>query len=65
MAFIYQTELRLLLTMLPRSTARQGTGPREMFWVLVGPIALAVIGGLTLGVAYGWIPLAWSVMPLK
>ena len=35
--------------------ARQGTGPRAMFWVLTASIALAVIAGLLLGV--GWVSL--------
>jgi hypothetical protein len=43
--------------------ARQGTGPRAMFWVLIGSLTLAVIAGLALGLAFGWIPLPWSVTP--
>jgi hypothetical protein len=38
--------------------ARQGTGPRAMFWVLIISLALAVIAGLLLGL--GWISLPWS-----
>ena len=40
--------------------ARQGTGPRAMFWVLIGSLVLAVIAGLALGLAFGWIPRPWS-----
>jgi hypothetical protein len=40
--------------------ARQGTGPRAMFWVLIGSLTLAVIAGLALGLAFGWIPVPWS-----
>jgi hypothetical protein len=50
---------------LTTTEARQGTGPRSMFRVLVGSITLAVIAGLALGLAFGWIPLPWSVIPLK
>jgi len=35
--------------------ARQGTGPRAMFWVLWTSVALAVVAGLLL--AFGWITL--------
>lgn len=35
--------------------ARQGTGPRAMFWVLTTSIALAVVAGLLLGL--GWVSL--------
>jgi hypothetical protein len=38
--------------------ARQGTGPRGMFWVLLISLALAVIAGLVLG--FGWISLPWG-----
>jgi hypothetical protein len=38
--------------------ARQGTGPRGMFWVLTISLALAVIAGLLL--ALGWISLPWD-----
>jgi len=43
--------------------ARQGTGPRAMVWVLIASLTLAVIAGLVLGLAYGWIPLPWSAAP--
>jgi hypothetical protein len=46
---------------LTTTEARQGTGPRAMFWVLIGSLILAVIAGLALGLAFGWIPLPWSV----
>jgi hypothetical protein len=48
---------------LTTTEARQGTGPRGMFWVLIGSLTLAVIAGLALGLAFGWIPLPWSVTP--
>jgi hypothetical protein len=35
--------------------ARQGTGPRAMFWVLIASVGLAVIAGIVLG--FGWIAL--------
>ena len=38
--------------------ARQGTGPRGMFWVLTISLALAVIAGLLL--AIGWISVPWG-----
>jgi hypothetical protein len=38
--------------------ARQGTGPKAMFWVLVASLTLAVIAGL--GLAVGWIALPWG-----
>jgi hypothetical protein len=41
--------------------ARQGTGPRAMFWVLIISLALAVIAGLLLGL--GWISVPWSDSP--
>ncbi len=41
--------------------ARQGTGPRAMFWVLIISLALAVIAGLLLGL--GWISVPWSASP--
>jgi hypothetical protein len=50
-------------TKLTTTQARQGTGPRAMFWVLIGSLTLAVIAGLALGLAFGWIPLPWSVTP--
>jgi hypothetical protein len=48
---------------LTTAEARQGTGPRAMLWVLIGSLSLAVIAGLALGLAFGWIPLPRSVMP--
>jgi hypothetical protein len=36
---------------------------RVMFWVLIGFLILAVIVGLALGLAFGWIPLPWNVTP--
>jgi hypothetical protein len=45
---------------LTTTEARQGTGPRAMFRVLIGSLTLAVIAGLALGLAYGWIPLPWA-----
>jgi hypothetical protein len=39
---------------------RQGTGPRAMFWVLIGSLALAVIAGFALGITFGWLPRPWS-----
>ena len=41
--------------------ARQGTGPKAMFWVLIIPLALAVIAGLLLGL--GWISVPFSATP--
>ncbi len=38
--------------------ARQGTGPKAMFWVLVASLTLAVIAGF--GLALGWIALPWG-----
>jgi hypothetical protein len=38
--------------------ARQGTGPRAMFWVLTISLTLAAIAGLLL--AFGWIALPWG-----
>jgi hypothetical protein len=38
--------------------ARQGTGPRAMFWVLIVSLVLAVIAGF--GLALGWITLPWG-----
>ena len=43
---------------LPTTEARQGTGPRAMFYVLIASLTLAVIAGLALGL--GWIALPWS-----
>jgi hypothetical protein len=47
-----------MVTKLTPTEARQGTGPRAMFWVLTVSITLAVIAGLLLGL--GWISLPWS-----
>jgi hypothetical protein len=46
---------------LTATEARQGTGPRAMFWVLIASLTLAVIAGLLLGL--GWISLPWSGTP--
>ncbi len=43
---------------LTATEARQGTGPRAMFWVLVVSLILAIIAGLLLAV--GWISLPWK-----
>ena len=48
---------------LTTTEARQGTGPRAMFWVLIGFLSIAMIVGLALGLAFGWIPLPWNFMP--
>lgn len=48
---------------LTTTEARQGAGPRALFWVLVGSLTLAVAAGLALGLAFGWIPLPRSVTP--
>jgi hypothetical protein len=45
---------------LTTAEARQGTGPGAMFWVLICSLALAVIAGLALGLAFEWIPRPWS-----
>ena len=45
---------------LTTSAARQGTRARAMFWALIGSLALALIAGLALGFAFGWIPRPWS-----
>lgn len=47
-----------MVTKLTPTEARQGAGPRAMFWVLTVSIGLAVIAGLLLG--FGWISLPWS-----
>jgi hypothetical protein len=39
--------------------AGQEIGPRAVFWVLIG----SVIAGLALALAYGWIPISWTVRP--
>jgi hypothetical protein len=44
-----------MATKLTPTEARQGTGPRAMFWVLWVSVTLAVIAGLLLG--FGWISL--------
>jgi hypothetical protein len=43
------------LPKLATAEPRQGAGLRALFWVLIG----AVIAGLALGVAFGWIPISW------
>jgi|SRR5215471_17140537 len=48
---------------LTTTEARQGTGPRAMFWVLIGFLTLAIIPGLALGLASGRIPFPSSFMP--
>jgi hypothetical protein len=48
-------------TKVTTTEARQGTGPRAMFWVLIISLTLAVIAGLLLGL--GWISLPWSGTP--
>jgi hypothetical protein len=50
-----------MATKLTTTQARQGTGPRAMFWVLIASLTLAVIAGLLLGL--GWISLPWSGTP--
>jgi hypothetical protein len=47
-----------MATKLTPTEARQGTGPRAMFWVLSASVGLAVIAGLLL--ALGWIALPWA-----
>ena len=44
-----------MVTKLTPTEARQGTGPRAMFWVLTISLTLAVVAGLLL--AFGWIAL--------
>jgi hypothetical protein len=44
-----------MATKLTPTEARQGTGPRAMFWVLTVSVALAVLAGLLL--MLGWISL--------
>jgi hypothetical protein len=46
---------------LTKTEARQGTGPRAMFWVLIASLSLAVIAGV--GLAFGWITLPWNGTP--
>jgi hypothetical protein len=48
---------------LTTTEACQGTGPRAMFWVLIGSLTLAIIAGLALGLASGGIPFPSSFMP--
>jgi hypothetical protein len=43
---------------LTPTEARQGTGPRAMFWVLAISLTLAAIAGFFL--ALGWIALPWG-----
>jgi hypothetical protein len=50
--------MELMAAKLTPTEARQGTGPRTMFWVLIVSISLAIIAGLLLGL--GWISLPWS-----
>ena len=50
-----------MVTKLTPTEARQGTGPRAMFWVLTISLTLAVIAGLLLGL--DWISLPWSGTP--
>ena len=45
---------------LTTTQARQATGQRSTFWVLIVSLILAVIAGLILGLAFGWIPIPWS-----
>jgi hypothetical protein len=44
---------------LATTEAGQEIGPRTVFWVLIG----SVIAGLALALAYGWIPISWTVRP--
>jgi len=44
-----------MATKITPTEARQGTGPRTMFWVLAASVTLAVMAGLLLG--FGWISL--------
>ena len=46
---------------LTTTEARQGTGPRAMFYVLIASLTLAVIAGL--GLALGWLALPWTGTP--
>ena len=47
----------------PSKLTTAGTGPRAIFWVSIGSLSLAMIAGLALGFAFGWIPLPWNFMP--
>jgi hypothetical protein len=51
-----------MATKITPTEARQGTGPRAMFWVLILSVALAVAAGLLLGL--GWISLPQGAPPL-
>ena len=51
----------LMAAKLTTTEARQGTGPRSMFWVLATSLTLAIIAGLVLGL--GWVSLPWSGTP--
>jgi hypothetical protein len=50
-------------TKLTTTEVRQATGTRSTFRVLMASLTLAVIAGLVLGIAFGWIPLPWSATP--
>jgi len=43
-----------MVTKLTPTEARQGAGPRAMFWVLIASLVLAVIAGLMLGLSLPW-----------
>jgi hypothetical protein len=45
-------------TRLTTTEARQGTGPRAVFYVLMVSLALCVIAGVAL--AFEWISLPWN-----
>jgi hypothetical protein len=47
-----------MATKLNPTEARQGTGPRAMFWVLTISLTLAAIAGLLL--AFGWVTTPWG-----
>jgi hypothetical protein len=51
---------RTMRAKLTTTQARQATGQRSTFWVLIVSLILAVIAGLILGLAFGWIPIPWS-----
>ena len=46
---------------LTTTEARQATGSRTTFWVLIGSLILALFAGLLL--ALGWISLPWMGTP--
>ncbi|HZP08538.1 hypothetical protein [Methyloceanibacter sp.] len=46
---------------LTPTEARQGTGPRAIFYVLIASLALAALAGLALGL--GWVTLPWTGTP--